>query len=99
MARFTKKADNAEKTTEKKYDVLHSFEILRATQYDWGTVFNMVLNGVTIYNCTVAQTHEGNFFVSFPSRKGSDGKYYAYVRFYFSPEDLEKVLAAVESKL
>lgn len=95
MARFTKKADKA----EKKYDELQSFEILRAMQYDWGTVFNMVLNGVTIYNCTVAQTHEGNFFISFPSRKGSDGKWYAYVRFYFSPEDLEKVLAAVESKL
>lgn len=76
-----------------------SFEILKATQYDWGVAFNMILNGVTIYNCTVAETKEGKPFISFPSRKGTDGKWYSYVFFRFSDADLEAILDAVEKKL
>ena len=95
---FTKKG----KTAEKKAVVcgkVDSFEILKATQYSWGVGFNMILNGVTIYNCTVAETKEGNFFVSFPSRKGSDGKWYSYVYFRFSEDDQNAILAAVSEKL
>ena len=90
------------KTADKKMVVngkVDSFEILKATQYSWGVGFNMVLNGVTIYNCTVAETKEGNFFISFPSRKGTDGKWYSYVYFRFSEEDLNAILAAVSGKL
>lgn len=94
---FTKKNGNGEKKTESGKAV--SFEILKATQYSWGVGFNMVLNGVTIYNCTVAETKEGKFFISFPSRKGTDGKWYSYVYFRFSEEDQNKILDAVQAKL
>ena len=50
---FTKK-NSGEKKAE--FGKVISFEILKATQYSWGVGFNMVLNGVTIYNCTVAET-------------------------------------------
>ncbi len=76
-----------------------SFEILKATQYNWGVSFNMVLNGVTIYNCTVAETKDGKQFISFPSRKGTDGKWYSYIYFRFSDADLEAILEAVEKAL
>ena len=95
---FTKKGKTAEKKTVKCGKV-ESFQILKATQYSWGVGFNMVLNGITIYNCTVAETKEGNFFISFPSRKGTDGKWYSYVYFRFSEEDQNKILAAVYEKL
>lgn len=85
--------------TAKENGKMESFEILKATQYDWGTSFNMILNGVTIYNCNVAETKEGKNFISFPSRRGSDGKYYSYVYFRFSDEDMNKVLEAVADKL
>lgn len=78
---------------------VESFKILKATQFSWGVSFNMVLNGVTIYNCTVAETKDGNFFISFPSRKGSDDKWYSYVYFRFSEEDQNKILAAVSEML
>lgn len=95
---FTKKGKAAEKKAV-VYGKVDSFEILKATQYSWGVGFNMVLNGITIYNCTVAETKEGNFFISFPSRKGTDGKWYSYVYFRFSEEDLNAILAAVSDKL
>lgn len=78
---------------------VESFEVLKAKQYSWGVGFNMILNGVTIYNCTVAETKEGNFFISFPSRKGTDGKWYSYVYFRFSEEDQNAILEAVSDKL
>lgn len=95
---FTKKGKAVEKKTVECGKV-ESFEVLKATQYSWGVGFNMVLNGVTIYNCTVAETKEGNFFISFPSRKGTDGKWYSYVYFRFSEEDQNAILAAVSDKL
>lgn len=82
-----------------EYNEVVSFEILKATQYNWGVGFNMVLNGVTIYNCTVAETKDGKQFISFPARKGTDGKWYSFVYFRFSDGDLEAILEAVENKL
>ena len=82
-----------------KYDEVVSFEILKATQFNWGVSFNMVLNGVTIFNCTVAETKDGKQFISFPARKGSDNKWYSYVHFRFSDADLEAILEAVEEAL
>lgn len=96
MARF-KKENKEEKPVN--YGKVESFEILKATNFNWGCAFNMVLNGVTIYNCTVAETKDGKFFISFPSRKGSDGKWYSYVYFRFSEEDMNRILDAVSQKL
>ena len=95
---FTKKGKTAEKKAV-EFGKVESFEVLKATQYSWGVGFNMVLNGVTIYNCTVAETKDGNFFISFPSRKGTDGKWYSYVYFRFSEEDQNAILAEVSEKL
>lgn len=91
------KKNSGEKKVE--FGKVESFEILRATQYSWGVGFNMVLNGVTIYNCTVAETKDGKYFISFPSRKGTDGKWYSYVYFRFSEADQTAILDAVQNKL
>lgn len=95
---FAKKGKAESKKTVECGNV-ESFEVLKATQYSWGVGFNMILNGVTIYNCAVAETKDGNFFISFPSRKGTDGKWYSYVYFRFSEIDQNAILAAVSEKL
>lgn len=94
---FGNKKNNGKKDVE--CGEVFSFEILKATQFSWGVSFNMVLNGVTIYNCTVAETKEGKQFISFPSRKGSDGKWYSYVYFRFSDAALEAILEDIEKAL
>lgn len=94
---YRNKKNSGKKNVE--YGIVDSFEILKATQFNWGVSFNMVLNGVTIYNCTVAETRDGKQFISFPSRKGSDDKWYSYVYFRFSDADLEAIIEAVEKAL
>ena len=94
---FGNKKNSGKKNEQ--YGEVVSFEILKATQFSWGVSFNMVLNGVTIYNCTVAETKEGKPFISFPSRKGSDDKWYSYVYFKFTDADSKAILDAVEKAL
>ena len=82
---ITKKAET--------YDV----NVTRAKQFDNGSiVFDMVVNGITVYNCNYVEGEKNGkkySFTSFPSRKGNDGKYYNYVYFPISEYmqlDIEK---------
>ena len=40
-----------------------------------------------------------NSFISFPSYKGRDGKYYSYIYFRFSEADQDEILKAVAEAL
>lgn len=75
--------------------VVSEFEVKNARAYDWGTVFTLILNGVEIHGCRVSERRDGNSFISFPSYKGKDGKWYSYVYFKFSEADQDAILQAV----
>lgn len=80
-------------------------EVTRAKELDNGTImFDMVVNGVSVYGCsykTLKRKDNGEEFakIGFPSRKGSDGKYYNQVYFKIN-DDLVKVIEkAIEAVL
>ena len=67
----------------------HTIEVTRARIINGKNgefvVFDMTVNGVTIYGCNwvEGENEKGEYaFADFPSQKGKDGKYYhiAYVR-------------------
>lgn len=58
--------------------------------------FTLVLNGVTINNCNIAQTKDGKDFISFPSRKDNNGQYRTDVFFVFSDEDTALIIKELE---
>lgn len=65
---------NKEEQEEKRvYDI----KVLRAAEYNDTTFIDLEVNGVTIYGCRYVTTDKGDF-ISFPSHKGKDGKYYNY---------------------
>lgn len=76
-----------------------NIEVKRAHELDNGTImFDMVVNGVTIYGCNykvLTRKDNGEEFakIGFPSRKGSDGKYYNQAYFKIT-DDLVKVIEA-----
>ena len=44
-----------------------------------GNLFNLNVNGITIYGCSVKATRDGEAFVAMPSRKGRDDKWFPVV--------------------
>lgn len=65
---------------------------------DGGLTFTAIVNGVTIYGLRVIETKD-DWFVSFPSRKGSDGKYYKHVYFPINDDLKELIGKAIEAAL
>lgn len=93
------KERNGEKK-ERKVIAVDSFDIKRWHIFDNGGVsFDMELNGIGIYGCRCVQGRDGNDFISFPQRKGSDGKYYNIVYAPLSDTDQKKILSELERKI
>lgn len=87
------------KATENENKVNYDVKVKRATECKSGDVaFDMIVNGVTIYGCFLTEGRNG-YFVSFPSRKGNDGKYYNIAYFPVSEAILENIIGQIESLL
>lgn len=65
--------------------------ILHYRENEYG-LFGLEHNDATIYGCKLIEGSKG-IFVSFPSRKGSDGKYYAHARFLNVPDTIVEAIA------
>lgn len=75
-----KKSEN--KKPENNFE-LHDWDVLRAHEFDGGNIsFDMKVNGVTIYGMTLVwNADRKEYWVSFPVRKGKDGRYYKHAWF------------------
>lgn len=84
------------KKETKKETANTAIKVTRAHQFDDGSIaIDLEVNGVSIYNATLREGKNG-MFVSFPSRKGKDGKYYSHVFVKFSEDDVKDIIAQVE---
>ena len=77
---------------------IYDIKVLRAKEYKETTFLDLEVNGVAIYGCRFVEGKNGNF-ISFPSYKAKDGKYYnhAYVKLddaaiALIDEELDKLL-------
>ena len=90
------------KNTKKENTAKYEVNVTRAKEVSSGDIaLDLEVNGVSIYGSFyVTREVDGKetSFISFPSRKGSDGKYYKYVYFPINDEqlsDIEKQIEAV----
>ena len=60
--------------------------------------FALTVNGVTVYGCSVVEGKNGDF-ISFPSYKGKDEKYYNHVYIPLTDKEQEGILLDVEKEL
>ena len=77
MSRRNRKALEQEALKEEKMEKIYSCEVIRAKEYKDTVFFDVNINGVSIYGCRFVEGKNGDF-ISFPSYKGSDGKYYSH---------------------
>ena len=79
----------------------HKLSVERVHQFDDGSItFNLTVDGfVNIYGCRIYDGKEGKPFISFPSRKGNDGKYWNHAYIKLTDEETEDVARQIEEKL
>ena len=76
-----------------------AFKVANVFVASTGTVFfNLTINEVTIYGCRVVEGKNGDF-ISFPQKKGNDGKYWniAYVK--LTDDEFKAIIAEVENEV
>lgn len=101
MRNRTNNATGITGNKERTFTKVESFSVKNSREWDCGAVTTtLTLNGITIYNVRIMQTHDGNHeFLAFPNRKGNDGKYYPHVYVSLSDEDTEKIIEAIDNDL
>lgn len=93
----------AAKAKEEKAKVEYKIEVKRAKELDNGTImFDMEVNGVMIYGCSykvLTRKDNGEEFakIGFPSRKGSDDKWYNNVYFKVDEDLISVIEAGIEA--
>ena len=94
--KLIKERENIMKVGQKNTEIERNIKVTRAHQFeDGGIAFDMEVNGVTIYGCKIATGKKGEF-VSFPSRKGKDGKYYSYAYCPLTEDQTKDILSQLE---
>ena len=85
---------------KKKEDVNVKIDakVTRANQVNDVVFFDVEINGVTIYGCKVVEGKNGDF-VSFPSHKGKDGKYYNHAWIKLDDDSTAAIVKQVEEML
>lgn len=88
---------NSTRKQEKKTAVaeMPNGYFLHYRENDYG-LFGLEHNGAVIYGCRLVEGTHG-IFISYPSRKGNDGKYYSHARFVdpIPEETIEAIAEAI----
>lgn len=89
------------KGSSKKAEDSYNVEVTKAKEIKDGVVaFDMTVNDVSIYGCFYREytTKDGKdgTLISFPSYKGTNGKYYSYAWFPISKEIKESIIDQLE---
>ena len=98
-ARTTTNNTNTERQPMEHITV-SSFAINRVRDNGNGVpYFDLILNGVTVYGVAVRANQSSEAFIAWPTKKGSDGKFYKLAYAPLSQEDQDKIIQAVYDKL
>ena len=94
MAKFN--TGNAQKQDQVK--AAATLSVSHVKEWDNGVTFTLTVDRVSIYGCRIVSGKNGGF-ISFPSRKGSDGKYYSHAYIELTEAELNAVFDLVRSAL
>lgn len=85
----------------RKEAVKHVFTVDWVHVFEDGSVtFNMIVdNYVWVYGLHIYDGKDGKPFISFPARKGKDGKYWNHVYCFLAAEDVEQIVKQVEERM
>lgn len=79
----------------------HVYTVERVHQFEDGSVtFNMVVDGFfRVYGLRIYDGQDGTPFISFPARKGKDGKYWNHCYFPLTHDDVSNIADQIDQQL
>lgn len=100
MATRKKGAKSAEENKERKELIKVSAGAVSEIKERWSdensVLFDCVIyDNIQLYSLALRYNDKDEPWISFPSRKGSDGKYYKYYYLEFAPDAIEKIEKAL----
>lgn len=110
-ANMAVRSKKTEKPAEQAQAQALTIEVLRAKDFtkddakenECSIVFDMKVNGVTIYGCwyRTGSDKKGEDYemISFPSQKGKDGKYYNHAYVQLQQSDIDFISSEIEKLL
>ena len=97
---FTNTNTNTNTGNQRKEAVTSSFSVWGVKAFsNGGNLFNLNVNEMTIYGCSIRETCEGEAFVAMPSRKGKDGRWYPVVSCELPEAISDEIITAVYNEL
>lgn len=76
-----------------------TLSVSHVKEWDNGVTFTLNVDRVSIYGCRVAHATNGDDFIAFPARKGSDGKYYKHAYIELTDTEIMVIFDMVRSAL
>lgn len=91
---------NTNSGNQRKEAIINSFSVWGVKAFNnGGNLFNLNVNEMTIYGCSIKATREGEAFVAMPSRKGNDNKWYPVVSCKLPEAISDEIIIAVYDEL
>lgn len=83
-------------TNSSRPEAVHvQFKVLRVHKAKYTTYFDIVINGVTIYGCSIVDGQSGSF-IGWPSRK-TEERFYKYAYCPLLEDDVQAIIDAVDT--
>lgn len=95
---MSRRSENKEVKAAQEETKIYNIEVIRAKEYKNTVFFDVNINGVSIYGCRFVEGKNGDF-VSFPSYKGSDGKYYSHCYIKLGEADVSLIDEQIDELL
>jgi hypothetical protein len=94
---YTNTNENKNSREEQPVLTVSSYSVKKARTTEGGIVMaDVVINGITIYGMKIlANKSSGEAFLSWPSQKGRDGKYYSIVWARLADADQERIISDI----
>lgn len=86
-----------------KWEVTRAHDLTKDGEEGCNIAFDWIVNDVKIYGCFYREGKDKNgkdyTLISFPSHKGTDGKYYSYAYVKLTDEQVEAISKDIEKVL
>lgn len=97
----TNKAGKTGKKAAKRERPVYDYElkVTRVFDGEYGRIFDLEINHVSVYGCRVCETGDGEPFIGWPQKKDKNGRYWSHAYAPLTTAQTDEILDQIAEKL